>query len=379
MTNELRELDDLRVPDDLWDRARRRVPGAVPERGRRRGPAIITAAVASIVSVWLVLATFAGVDRTEGPPSPHATPEAPRSFDGWSVSVTAMRSRVGPLLLSVGPVIASKRQGWVEHALTIENVGDRAVTLEDSRSAAFVGSKRLFVADWSCGYASSGPGARVHAGACLLYLDTHLLRPGDRLVRSVSLQKELPGMRPLRSGTYVFEQPVRYTAKGGRLRSESVPLAYAVGRVPPLSFAPAEEWFQRVELGHGTTPAQAWASNQPFPASVRPPALPSDEAWLEDDGVLLIAWEVTFDLPDPVHDGNFPDVEGAIPLAEPSVGYEGQSSPDVSRSQMFVAANGRRLQVRVYFGSAHPSDEALAAAQAELARLIVSEPDRLAS
>lgn len=383
MTNELRELDDLLVPDDLWDRARSRAPGSVPPRprGAARVPTVLVAIAASAASLAILVSSFDAGSPRPRLPSPVATPAPPVTFDGWSVTVSAAPLRIGPLRLSVGSVTAADRNGWIQHSLTIQNTSDRAVVLADRRTSTFIGppGKRLLVSDWGCGYASSGPNAPVHPGACLLYLDQHLLAPGRQLTRNISLMKDLPGMGALTSGTFVFRQPIGYSVKGqpGPVHEAATRITYTITRVPELSFAPAEGWSTQeyVRRPRGNAPSQAWASNQPLPTSMRAPVFPSDENWLDDDGVLIIAWEVTFDPPDPVHHENFADVEGAIPLTEPSVGYEGQSSVDVSRSQMTVTANGRHLQLRVYFGSVHPSDDALAAAQAELARLIVSQPD----
>jgi hypothetical protein len=41
---------------------------------------------------------------------------------------------------------------------------------------------------------------------------------------------------------------------------------------------------------------------------------------------------------------------------------------------MLAQVNGRYIQVRVFFGSSDPDDEALAVAQSALDRLVVTEP-----
>jgi hypothetical protein len=378
MREELRELDELDVPDDLWIRVRALEPGSPPVTGpsHRRLAAAMVAVAVSVASMAVLMMSFGTAPPASITPAPTGTPDPPRAFDGWSVTVSAARVSIGPLRVTVGPVIAAKR-GWVQHSLTIENTGDRAVTLADRRTSVFVGPppKSLLVSDWGCGYASSGAGAPIHPGACLSYLDERVIRPGQQVVRTISLGKNLPGMATLTSGTYVFDQPLGYAVRGGQLHETSLRLAYSISEVPPLSFAPAAGWYDRsfTQRGGSSDPSQAWTSNEPLPASVRPPVIP-DPTWLGTDDVLVIVWQVFEGARDP-ENPNFHVVDGGIPLTEPSIGYMGQSSPDMSRSNMLVQTNGRYLQVQAYFGSAHPSDETLAAAQQALDRLVVTFPD----
>jgi hypothetical protein len=381
MRDAMRQLDELQVPDNPWANIRGRAVPPVPpgpKRTRRLTVGLVALGV-SFASIVFLVSSFGSVDTAPFEvPSPAATPEPPQTFDGWRVGVSGSPLRFGPLRFTVGPIASapkSAKNGWIQHTLTIENTGDRPVTLADRRTSVFLGPppKSLLVADWSCGYASAQSGAPVHAGACLSYLDQHVLRPGDHITRTISLLKELPGMARLTSGTYVFDQPVGYYVSNARVREGHVRLVYTIDVVAPLAFAPANGWYEQTFAGRtgGSDPSQAWTSNQPFPANARAPVFP-DPTWLPEDGVLVVAWEVIQAPPDP-RNPNFPQIEGAIPLSEPDEDYEG-ASVGVARSQMLAQANGRYIQVRVFFGSPHPGDGALAAAQSALDRLVVTEP-----
>ncbi|MHB8469943.1 MAG: hypothetical protein ACYDCH_09340 [Gaiellaceae bacterium] len=50
-------------------------------------------------------------------------------------------------------------------------------------------------------------------------------------------------------------------------------------------------------------------------------------------------------------------------------GWEGQPLPRIQQRLLWIDAGGWRLDVRVYFGTQHPSKRLLAAVQAELNRL----------
>jgi hypothetical protein len=50
-------------------------------------------------------------------------------------------------------------------------------------------------------------------------------------------------------------------------------------------------------------------------------------------------------------------------------GWEGQPLPRIQQRLLWIAAGGWRLDVRVYFGTQHPSKSLLATVQAELNRL----------
>jgi hypothetical protein len=123
-----------------------------------------------------------------------------------------------------------------------------------------------------------------------------VLKPGHKITRTISLLKELPGMSRLTSGTYVFEQPVTFKPadrKGATLQGVHVRLTYTIDKVAPLSFAPADGWYDQtyIHLQGSSDPSQAWTSNRPFDPTEQAPALPAPPT-LDEGGVLVIAWEV---------------------------------------------------------------------------------------
>jgi hypothetical protein len=379
MRDQMRGLEDLRPDENLWADVRDRTPGPVPPRpsNGHRFVAVVTALAISIASVWFLAWTF-GRDQRAGVPTGPAPAPAP-SFDGWQVAVSLAPTRIGPLRFSVGPITASKKKGagWVQHAATVQNVGQRAVRLGDARVSTFVGSppKSLLVADWGCGYASSGPGKPIHPNACESYLDEHLLKPGQKITRTIWLAKGLPGMTKLESGTFNFEQPVTYVPlgqKGAELRQGHVGITYTIDQVPPLSFTAADGWYNQAYIHQpGTSdPSQAWTSNEPFASGVQPPAFP-DPSTLADGQVLVLAWEVAQGPPDPTNP-NFPIIQGPMQLTDPTTGYEG-TAPGTSRSIVLAQIDGRYIQVEVDFASDSPSSDMKAAAQSALDRLVVAQ------
>jgi hypothetical protein len=55
-------------------------------------------------------------------------------------------------------------------------------------------------------------------------------------------------------------------------------------------------------------------------------------------------------------------------------GWEGQPMPRIQQRLLWIAVGGWNLDVRVYFGTQHPSKRLLAAVQAELNRLTLPTP-----
>jgi hypothetical protein len=99
---------------------------------------------------------------------------------------------------------------WMQHELVFRNDGDRPAHFADTRTAKLLGRpSRLLVGEEGCGYARVTPDANV-TGACLTYLDPFTVRPHSTVSRTVTLYRELTGMRPLAPGTYVFNRPVRF-------------------------------------------------------------------------------------------------------------------------------------------------------------------------
>jgi hypothetical protein len=154
-------------------------------------------------------------------------------FDGWTIEISLAPGTVGPLVLEVGPLRAapsSDSRPWIQHDLEFHNRGDRPVRFEDTRTSVFLrraGRNRLLVADEGCGYGK--PGA-VEPGACLLYLDAFVVRPGSTARRTVTLFKELGGMAPLTPGIYVWEKVIRFRVGSPRspVRTAVISLTYEV-------------------------------------------------------------------------------------------------------------------------------------------------------
>jgi hypothetical protein len=159
-----------------------------------------------------------------------------RGFDGWTVRVSVEPSVVGPIVLSVGPVRRAARNNahqWIQHDLVFENSGDRAVRFADTRTSAFIGHRMLIAADEGCGYARASRKSAIEAGVCLLYLDAFRVRPHRSVSRPITLFKGLRGMKPLASGTYVFEKLLRFqlgtsTPEEGSGRIVPVRLLYEI-------------------------------------------------------------------------------------------------------------------------------------------------------
>ena len=221
----LRGLDAVDVPDDWEDATTRTVRDPLQQPGRRPRARTRIAAVAvglavSLASVWFLVATFSPTPPPAPPvgPSPSASSAAP-TVDGWAITVSLDPSRIGPLRFTTGPVREAKTgdaHAWVQHTISITNVGSRPVFVRQTGRSSFLGGKRLLAGDWGCGYGSSGPNAPVHAGACILPLIVHTVEPDASLSLVVGLSKDLPGMQPVTSGVYTFRQPISFTLGGGR-------------------------------------------------------------------------------------------------------------------------------------------------------------------
>lgn len=157
------------------------------------------------------------------------------SFDGWTVRVSAGPDTVGPIEVAVGPfrlAPESDSHSWIQHNLRFLNGGGRIVSFEDTRTSVFLrraGEPVLLVADEGCGYGK--PRRKpVEPGACATYLDILELRPGSAARRTITLFKDLRGMDPLASGTYVWDKIIRFRV--GRpdapVRTTTIRLTYEV-------------------------------------------------------------------------------------------------------------------------------------------------------
>ncbi len=127
------------------------------------------------------------------------------------------------------------------------------------------------------------------------------------------------------------------------------------------------------QLESGSAP-MAWASNRAFSerdlaghvtGGALSSAIQPDQSLrgLDPDGVFITASLY----------GDVPRVKSELPLDLPLATvlthWEGQPASNVPEYQLIGGFEGRRLDVRVYFGTLHPSPATLAAAQEELGRL----------
>lgn len=124
----------------------------------------------------------------------------------------------------------------MQHDLVFRNTSDEPVTFADTRGAKLLGHPpRLVAGDEGCGWARVTPESGV-TGACLMYLDPFTVRAHATVTRTVTLYKELPGMRRLLPGTYVFSRPVRFRVgtampEQGEGTSVVLKLRYVVSRM----------------------------------------------------------------------------------------------------------------------------------------------------
>jgi hypothetical protein len=89
------------------------------------------------------------------------------------------------------------------------------------------------------------------------------------------------------------------------------------------------------------------------------------------DDVLITAWLPPGTQPLASPNVNFPtsQLPPLLSTADVAESWEGQVAPNVPEYRIWMTVDGRFLDVRVYFGTRHPSSGVLAAAQAELDRL----------
>jgi hypothetical protein len=177
------------------------------------------------------------------------------------------------------------------------------------------------------------------------------------------------------SGTPVLVYPSRGGVWMGTYEGDIYFRRLTVGDVPPLSFSNATGWESRA-YSHpkGADPNLAWTTNEPAAITGRPARFPGTSlSSLDGEGIAIIAWQIggAGGLDPLTHPDAHPTVD-RFQLTPPSTAYEGQVSPDVSRSQMLAWIHGRLVQVDVYFGSLDPSADVLANAQAALDRLVVT-------
>ena len=147
------------------------------------------------------------LDRGDGRPAP----VRPDALKGWRVSVSVEPTRLGPLVVSVGPVrpAAGNAAGaWVQHEVLFTNRGDRPLQFADIGFTGLLPPRRpvLIAGDQRCGPTPSRP----LTFTCRLYIDAPVIAPHSSESRTITLYKGLRGLRPPASGTYVLRTPIRF-------------------------------------------------------------------------------------------------------------------------------------------------------------------------
>lgn len=159
------------------------------------------------------------------------------SFDGWTIRVSVRPHTVGPIEIAVGSLRSAPETDshpWIRHEMTFRNRGDRLVRFHDTRTSGFIrraGRPVLLVADEGCGYEKRRR-KPVRPGACLLYLDEFMVRPGSAARRTITLFRELRGMEPLAPGTYAWDKVIRFRvgSPDAPVRTATIRLTYELSR-----------------------------------------------------------------------------------------------------------------------------------------------------
>lgn len=162
--------------------------------------------------------------------------------------------------------------------------------------------------------------------------------------------------------------------------------AVASAPYPGPTFTPAEGWTTvatgSAEKSAGYAPL-AWATNVPLHRDPGPfgvfPLGGSEIRDLPPDGILITAWLPAPELvPAPRNVKNMPYVDRELPLklsdADVRPSWEGQPAPNIPEYLILARVKEQWLDVRVYFGTLHPSDRLLEAAQEQLNRLSIPDP-----
>jgi hypothetical protein len=133
----------------------------------------------------------------------------------------------------------------------------------------------------------------------------------------------------------------------------------------PIRFLPSDGWAS--DATNAVNEVSAWTSSAVMTAGE---ATFPDPADLSQEEILVTAFQVG-DEPPPPDNPNFSPAGLPLDLPEEiETSWEGYTEGR-SRSTLWVAVNGRALQIHVYYGTTDPSEELLSEAGAALERLIV--------
>ena len=159
----------------------------------------------------LVLAACTSSPAVDHPQPSRSGPTPPPSFGGWSLSASVEPSSIGSVRISLGPVTGVPKPGWVEHAITFSNAGDRTVLLDLDNSNPFQGSPSKRLALSGLGFCGGWFGAprvplppKLPRVCVLMLISPVKLGPGRSVTRGITLYEGLKRMLPLVSGEYEF-------------------------------------------------------------------------------------------------------------------------------------------------------------------------------
>lgn len=199
-------LERLTHPTDSAIHERSAVWEALVARRRRRdrrravaaGSATVLAGAIAIASVFL---TPDG-NRTEV-----ATGDVEPSNMFNEGSVTVDGENLGSLRISTSPLRPAGVQAWLEHSVTLENVGSEDVHLDDFRQGQFLGEREVAVATEGCGYRS--PAGAPVTMACRLDYRPITLAPGAEHQFAVRLWRGLAGMTAVGDDSYTWRLRIK--------------------------------------------------------------------------------------------------------------------------------------------------------------------------
>jgi hypothetical protein len=104
----------------------------------------------------------------------------------------------------------------------------------------------------------------------------------------------------------------------------------------------------------------------------------SDLTTLPPDGVLIVVWLGAPEIVPAPPNVDYPDRDLPLQLSDAVIraSWEGQPSADIPEYLLNARVKEQWVDVRVYFGSQHPNQDLLDAAQAELDRLAIPDPQQ---
>ncbi len=147
------------------------------------------------------------------------------------VEASVTPNAVGQLVLRSGPLQMERGDAWGSHDLIVENTGDSAITIEDTKKSSFIGDKQLLVAYEGCGYGRESEGGPIHDGVCNASARRVVVAPHSSTVLTrITISKDLRGMAPLQPGKFEFSGTLEYqsTAAQSARSTGQFTISYAV-------------------------------------------------------------------------------------------------------------------------------------------------------